>query len=561
MADGSPTRGTGIRISSAPSARPVVLALALVAAAAACSTSASEPSVGGNASTPANVLVDDADGDAPTPGGKVVMGTAFDLPGWDPTRALWSLAQNTMTMAVYDRLLAYDPDGEPVPYVAESMEPDDELTSWTLTLRPGVRFSDGSELDADVVVQNLEAHRTSPITGSSMAAVESVTAIDERTVRIDTSEPWSTFPHLLTSQVGMMMAPAMFENDNRAREPIGVGPFVVSEWVPGDHTVLVANDDYWQEGLPYLDEVEFVNVTDVTSRAASLEAGDFDMISLAEPAQIQRFLEAAGAGEYQIAFDQNGEDTEIFVALNTSAPPFDDPLARELLVTALDTQLVSETVYEGFFEPARGPFKPTSEWFAETEYPDHDPARARELATRYEDENGGPLRFTANIPAATEYVRIAQLIQGQVAEYGIEIEINSMEQTPLIIAAISGEYEATGFQLFGSEHLDRESAFLSGATVDEDISLAITRMANPTVDDALGAARQTTDKQEQIAAYADLQRGLAEDLRFAWLVHTATAVVARNQVRGLASSELPDGRPGLGQESSLIRLDVLWKAD
>src|SRR5215204_7219263 len=110
------------------------------------------------------------------------------------------------------------------PYLAESVEPNDDYTVWTFGLRDGITFHNGEPLDADAVKQNIDRHLTSALTGTVFEPVESIEAPDEHTVVITLDRPWVRFPIVFAAQPGIMTAPAMIAASDGGSNPVGTGP-------------------------------------------------------------------------------------------------------------------------------------------------------------------------------------------------------------------------------------------------------------------------------------------------------------------------------------------------
>lgn len=522
---------------------------------------ASDPGEDGGASVVVDDVVLDPPGD-PVDGGVLEVGLSGETGGnWNPTVGQWVGSSYIVASTFYDFLMAYDEDEQPVPYLAESMVPNDDFTSWTITLRPDIRFHDGTPLDGEALKVNLDAQRSSPLIGPVMQTVTDVAVVSDLAVEVTVSEPWSTFPHLLTAQPGAVAAPSVYESDAGGLSPVGTGPFEFVSWEPDAGLVVERNDSYWQAGLPHLDGVEFSVVADESSRAAALEQGQFDLIQTGDPGSIISLGEAAAEGRYQIYVDDEGEGNETFVVFNTTKPPFDDPIAREAVIAGVDTQVVAETVYDGLFAPARGIFRPSSPWYVETDYPTYDPDRAAELAAQYEAEHGEPLAFDVNILPTPEISEVADLIAGQLGEVGIEARPQTLEQTKLVLDAVTGNFQSTGFILFGSRHPDRDYVFMHGSTTAPapgSFGLNISGLVDAEKDDAMDAARATDDLDEQIAQYAIVQERLAETLPFGFLVHNVDALVYQNDVFGVLDQQLPDGAPS--PPTTVPRLTTVWLA-
>src|SRR5690606_25100531 len=126
----------------------------------------------------------------PKPGGTLRFGLASETSGYNPAVDQITLSGYQVAQAVYDRLVAYDENAEWQPYLAESLEPNDDFTEWVITLRPDVVFHDGTPLTGEVLAQNLQATKDSPLLGQVFRAVETIEVVDDLSVRVDMNTPW-----------------------------------------------------------------------------------------------------------------------------------------------------------------------------------------------------------------------------------------------------------------------------------------------------------------------------------------------------------------------------------
>jgi ABC-type transport system substrate-binding protein len=477
----------------------------------------------------------------PTEGGLLAFGLNAETDGWNTASARWSGSAYIVGNTIFDPMAVYGTDGKPIPYLAQSFEPNEDFTVWTITLREGPMFHDGTPVNADAVVKNLDTHMESILTKPAMALVEDIRAVDNLTVEVTMTDPWSTFPLLLVAQPGYMMAPSMIDAEDGSRKPVGSGPFTFESWVPGANLKVRKNTEYWREGLPHLDNIEFTVFADVQTRGRALENGEIDVIETGDARQIMKFAALARDGKFQMMSDENSEQAETFIALNTTKPPFDDPLARQILAYGTDTQGLSDAAYDGIFEPARGMFSEDSPYYVETDYPTYDLEKAKALHEEYKAKYGRPLSFTANITPTPEIQNIAQTLQQQASLAGVEVKLNAIDQVTLISDAVSRNYEATGFILFGAPDPEREYVFLADDPTDSFLN--ITGNKNQTIIDAVAAGRTSGDPAKQREAWAIVQQEQAKDLNFIWLVHNLAAIVFDNAVYGLADATSPDGTP------------------
>jgi peptide/nickel transport system substrate-binding protein len=516
---------------------------------------------GGDAGGAAGATTTTADEAEPTPGGTLTFGLASETSGYNPTVDQVTLSGYQVAQAVYDRLVAYDEDAQWQPYLAESLEPNDDFTEWTITLRPDVEFHDGTPLTAEVLAQNLQATKDSPLLGQVFRAVDRIEVVDELSVNVVMNTPWSSFPHTLTAQPGLIVAPSVLEEPDGGQRPVGTGPFVLEERVQDQRMIVTRNENYWREGYPLLDRIEFQIISDEVTRAASLESGDIDIMEVRDGAQVAEF---ESRDDYRVYLGDDGEATEESIFFNTAVPPFDDPLARQAVATAINRDEIAEVTSDGRFPAAVGPYKEASPWYVELDYPEFDVAAAEQLAAEYEAANGEPLSFEILIAPSPATELLVSLVQQQLERAGIEMTIETLEPTQTIVEILGGNFQAgTGNALFGSTHPDREYTFLHGDNAlppGEGLATAFTRVRNPDIDEGLDDARTTDDPEEQAEAWGRVQRALAEELAFLFLTHDEVGDVAHPDVRDVVEWTLPDGTPGLPQEQNVVSLYQVWLA-
>ena len=538
----------------------VLLALALLAPACKSSSSSSSP---GTTTAPVgngtNITV--ADAGTPKSGGTLKVGLNAETDGWSPVKNQWAGSAYIVSGAIFDRLMQYDTNGVAQPYLAESMTPNADFTQWTIKMRPNVTFHNGEKCDAAALKTDFDAQLKSLLTGPVFATVSGINVVDDLTLQFTMSQPWSTFPDTMATQVGSIAAPAMINApDGGVRNPIGTGPFSFESWVPDNKLEVKKNPNYWRSGLPRLDGVDFQVLPDLSSRTAALNSGAVDMIEMGEPSQILNLTEQAKNGKIQMYTDQGLQQGETFSALNVAAPPFDDPLAREIIAYGTDRDTLSKSAFQGLFQPALGPFGPDEPFYTATDMPTYDPVKAKQLADQYQQKYGKPLEFTYLLTPQPEVMAQGQAGQQSLKDIGVKMDLKPEDQATLITDVILGNYQATGFILFGSNTLDVNYVFIASSTVRPvgQLSLNFTRNNDPVLTQALNDARKTNDRNAQIAQYKIVQQQMAKDLNMIFLVHNLNAIAYTNQTHGLVDQTLPDGSPM--QITVVPLLDQAWKS-
>jgi peptide/nickel transport system substrate-binding protein len=469
-------------------------------------------------------------------GGELVFGQESDINTLDPAGPLGQPADVNVALAIYDTLLSFDAEGELVGDLAESFEVDDTLRTWTLHLREGVTFHDGTPFDAAAVADHWRRIADPAIgsPGQEEVATWQVRTPDARTVVVTLPAPAVAFPQHLTTALGMIPSPTAVAElgDRFGLSPVGTGPFRLVEFTPGSQVVVEKNPDYWKRDdagqvLPYLDRITFRPIADASARMSALESGDVDMIHSNDASTVPR----AEQNPALRVLPAEGSASTFFV-MNLRRPPFDDVRARQAVAYAIDRDAIDELLYDGAREPAYAPFEPGSQWLDEdVEYLEHDLDRARELV----DELGG-LSFTfEHIPTPDSTAR-AELLQQQWEEAGMDVELATREQAALVSHIYSGDdWEVASLR--NQQIADPDQLY---DTLHSNGATNLQGYSNAEVDSALEAGRSTADRGARFEAYSTVQRIIAEEVPGVPFLYQYYANVTSSSVHGV-----PRARPNL----------------
>lgn len=525
--------------------------LSLLAAACGGGTSGAGHSAPGATASPAANLT-------PKPGGSLIVGTEAEVDGFDTTKNRWAASGYLYGLTVFDPLVTQAADGSFKPDLAQSLTPNTDFTQWTIKLRPNIKFSDGEPFNADVVKKNLDAHRKSLLTGNAISDIASVDKVDDLTVSVTMAKPWSVFPTILASQIGYMMAPKMMDDPNGSRNPIGTGPFIMKEWVPGNHFIATKNPNYWRPGLPYLDSVEFRPIVDAISRENSLKAGTIDMMHTTDA---QTIVDFRADKAVHLLEQTTGRVEEDFVMLNTSKAPLDDIRIRQALAYGLDRSRYNQLTDNGIFKLASGPFSDGSGFDNAPGYPSYDPAKAKELVKQYEQAKGvSKVSFSLGTTPSPKNLQQAQLIADMWSQIGIDVKLTQVDQSQFILNALLGNYDAYNWRQFGESDPDYDAVWWSSANArpDGQIALNFARNKDPKIDQDLQDARSTLDQARRRADYTDISAQFNKDLPYIWEVQVEWAYAAKPDVMGIDTPTLPDGGPARGLASGAFELSQIW---
>ncbi|MDS1269184.1 ABC transporter substrate-binding protein [Lipingzhangella sp. LS1_29] len=325
------------------------------------------------------------------------------------------------TFALYDTLTEFSDDFTVQMALAESVEPNEDATEWTVTLREDLHFSDGEPITADDVAFSMERiiDPDDPKTGATALDglnPEEIEVVDERTVTLGFDDGFVHLPEILAEYYNAIV-PEGYDPD----EPVSSGPFAYESFEPGERSVFVRNEHYWREDQPQIEELEIVNFPDDTSRVNALIGGQVDVISQVPHAQIDTI---ASDTDLEILESETG--MWLPFTMRVDREPFDDVRVRQAFRLIVDREEMVEQALSGYGTVANDLYSPYDPAYAE-DIPqrEQDIDEARELLAEagYEDD------LTVELvtgPINTGAVESAQVFAEQAAEAGVTVELREV---------------------------------------------------------------------------------------------------------------------------------------
>lgn len=529
-------------------------------AGCASSTSSGSSATSGGAASAASAGVGTG---TPRRGGSAILATTSEIDGFYPPSNHWDATGFLYANTVFDPLVAVGADGSAQPYLAESVTPNPDNTVWTVRLRPGVTFSDGSALTSSVLKANFDALKASPLTGIALQIVEKAAIVDPLSVAFTCTGPNVAFPYYLTSQVGYVFGTAMIDaaSGSGPATPVGTGPFVYSSWQPNDHFTATRNPHYWRPGYPYLDAITFRPIADTTQRESTLKTGAVDLIYSADPNTVDHFNGVSGYQVVTNLHDTVGEPDMDFVMLNCAKPPTDDLRVRQALAHGLDATALAKLFGGGLEQPATGLFPPGSPYYSPTTYPTFDQAAARSLVHQYAAQHGTP---SVQLGTVTDprLSRVVQAIQQMWQQVGFDVSLQIIDQASFITNAITGDFQAYTFEQFSAADPDLNYVWWSTTTIAAPgkIGLNFARNADPQIEQAMVAARGETNRAARIADYQKVNERFAVDLPYLWLGRTVWSEVSNQRLQNFAGMVLPDGTRAKPFDNGVSFTAQMWMA-
>jgi peptide/nickel transport system substrate-binding protein len=417
----------------------------------------------------------------------------------DPAQGV-SFVGREVFAALCDKLVDVDRDLKIVPQLATEWSWSEDAHALTLTVRDGVRFHDGTMLDAGAVKANLDRYRMAPESKrkGELKPVREVVAVDPHTVRIELTAPYAPLLAVLADRAGMILS-----NDALAKagdaigtKPICSGPYRFVERVPQERIVLERFPDYWNAAAIAVDRIVYTPVPDSTVRLANLQSGSFDIVerlAATDVKSVEADPKLRLVSSTALAYD--------LLSINLhNGPAADNPLGRdpkvrEAFELAIDRKVLNDVVYDGRFVPSNQPEVPGTRYWD----PDHPvPARDVEKARALLAAAGTPHpAFALTTGNSTTGLQVAQTLQSMAGEAGFDIVIRAMEAMTLVQNTSSGDYQAALAIWSGRPDPDGNISYWLAC----DGFLNWGKYCDPKFDGLLENARETIDPEARQKLY------------------------------------------------------------
>ncbi|GAB3790663.1 glutathione ABC transporter substrate-binding protein [Virgibacillus kimchii] len=476
-------------------------------------------------------------------GGDLIIAKGADVVSLDPNGSN-DISSYDVQRNIFETLVKQNEDLELVPGLATEWEAiEDDV--WEFQLQKGVTFHDGSEFNAEVAKANIE-RILDPDVGSSQASlyemINDIEIVDDYTIRLTTDYPFAPLPAHFAHPVSGIVSLEVVEEDYAAMEdgaepgtiinenPIGTGYFKFEEWVAGEYVDLSKNEDYWN-GSALLDTVRFKVVNEDLTRIAELSTGESHVSSPLSTSDVDQIETTDGVSVHEQSIVRY-----TYVGFNMAQEPFDNQLVRQAISMAVDQQMIIDGIFEGYGVPANTPIPVDIEGHDENvEYYAHDIEGAKELLAEAGYEDG----FSTTIwtDDEREQVDTAVNVQSQLQEIGIDAEVEVLEWGAYLEQTANGEHDmfVIGWTSgTGDPDYSVYSLFHSNS-VGAPGNRTFTE--NEELDALLDEARQTTDVEERMALYSDIQELLVDIAPAINISYPEYLMGVSDNVKGL--SQLP----------------------
>ena len=563
-------------------------------AAAAATTAAPATTTGGAATTVGATTTlaatsTTAEGETPKPGGELtISGEAEVANPWTPEKMNCDAYCYQRALSFFDMLAVVGADQDVHPYLAESITSNDDATQWTIKVRPGVSFSDGTPVDADAVIRNLNQAGSGALIKPTLTDLARnadgsfvIDKVDDLTLTIHTGKngdvnqplPWPSFKYAFATQWAMIASPqwldAVGADPTKASQPVGSGPFVVQSYAPRDSLVVTRNPNYWAKDangvqLPYLDKVTFRVIESAQTAKQALDSGDIDMFSTSAS---QVIADLRDEGDTVDLREQNKYSASNYLLIDLSKKPLDDARVRCALSMAIDRTELNDLVGAGLPQIANGVFSPGQEGYLEDNgfSTAQNLDAAKQLIDDYKQSTGAD-NVEVELGGTAEPItqQTNDLIKGYWSEIGVDTKLTVVPQDQFITNALFGNFTIYDWRNHAGTIADQQNLWWNSATSAPDGQIAINfgRLNDPQVDADLATARSESDLAKRKAAAEDINRTFAEQCYQIPLSWTIWATATKPDVRGMTEATAPDGapvlEPGKTNSGGIIPTAALW---
>ncbi len=484
----------------------------------------------GACSSSATTVSSTVRGLSPRRGGTLNFGRDTGPTQLDPANSI--VAGDVYTLdKIFEPLYITSPSGVLTPWLARGHTRSPDGKTWTFSLRPGVKFSDGKPLTAEDVVFSI--HRAATDAAGPLSfldfAIKSLTASDSSTVNFELSQTWAPFlsdisvfaNSILPKDFGGQSESAFFAN------PIGTGPFVLKSFQKGAGVTLSRNANYWQSGKPYLDEVNFSYIPDDDQRVEQLRGGEVDVIPV-PPSQASSLK-----ADTSLTLKEFGSWAVDLLFFNEKLPQYKDRHVRRAIAHAIDIPQLAKITTFGTAKPGNSFFPPSLQYYASVPTLGYSLSAAKaELK-----QSAYPRGFSTSIlvPSGnTQYIDAATVIQSYLKPLNIIVTVQELDN-----AAYTAAFEAFNYDAminFATNDISDPDEMASFQVDYEDGGSHSfwTDYNDPTAIALVRQAETTFDSAERAKLYKQIQAIVAQDAPYIALDYPPNIYAWQQSLHGFA---------------------------
>ena len=463
-------------------------------------------------------------------GGTLVIGLAEDPDALDPTTAR-TFVGRIVFAHMCEKLYDLNAKLQIVPQLAAALPQvsSDKLT-YTIRIRSGIKFNDGTPLNAQAVKTSIDRHRTlrGSTRASELSPVDSVTVTGPLTVQLKLKQAFSPLTAQLADRAGMILSPKQVAalGDRFATDPVCVGAFEFKDRVAGDRITLVKSNDYYGRAKVFLSQIVFRIITDPSTRAQNLRAGDIqvvDRIAATDVPAIEKdknlkVLKVTTIGYQGLTLNIGNKNGLLKGYENVGTPLAKSQFLRTAFDVALDRTVINRVVFQGTNLPDCYPISPASPWYKPTTKGLQCNLKANAPLARQLVKASGfqtPIKVPLMIGTDPVAARLGQVIQAMEKEVGFDVELQPTEFVTSLNRADAGNFMT--FAIGWSGRVDPDGniygfVHTKGTTNDAGFS-------NAQLDPVLDNARKATTEKARTTLYSTAMRIIHRQRPLIYLWH------------------------------------------
>ncbi len=432
---------------------------------------------------------------------------------------------------IYEGLVFATPEMKYVPSLATSWENTDPKT-WIFKLRKGVKFHDGTPFNAEAVkfvFERLKDPKTASPRRGAVAWLDSVEVIDGYTVKFNLKYPYAPMISLISDKTLLIASPAAIKKWGKdfGQHPVGTGPFMFKEWLPGQSLTFVANENYWN-GRPYLDTLTYQIVAEEGTRLTLLRSGDVDMVAKISPHHL-KLVEA----DPNLKVIRTPLMYVPHFGFKVNVKPFDDVRVRKALNYAVDVDSIIKNLLMGVGKRVDHLYPPVVDYVnTSIQNYSYDPEKAKKLLAEAGYPNGFETTMWAPKGRYTMDYQMAQAVQAQLAKVGVKAELKTAEWGRYISAIKAKTGMGMFMLIWGPTSGDLDWAIWNYFYSKNGGSTNYTWYSNPKVDELLMAAQKEYDPKMRGKLYWEAQEIIMDEAPWIQLEQEVQLTAAKKNVMG-----------------------------
>lgn len=468
---------------------------------------------------------------------ELVIGIGVDADTLNPQEQTTSLIMN-MAELIHDTLFFQTPEAKLEPRLATEFKASEDGLTYTIKLRPGVKFSDGTPLTAQIMKETIERtldpQKRVPLR-YYVSMIESASVIDDLTFQVKLKYAFAPFPYNLAQVILAPTSPkALKEHGEDVRQkPVGAGPYVLKEWVKGDRIVMVRNENYWGK-KPTVAQLTWKIVPETATREAMLRAGQLHICYKPSPANV-----AALKSDPSIKVEMPLDTRTIFMGLNCQKGVTTNKLVRQAFNYAVDKKAIVSKILFDTAVPMEGPVSPIMWGYhkMEKQY-DYNPEKAKELLKQAKFDFNQTVQMRTPQGRYLFDKQIAEYVQASLQAIGVKVELRTYDW-PTYVAGLQKPINETELEVFllgwGPFVMDADYGLYGQfhTSVNPPKGLGSAFYSNPEFDKLMDQSRRELNPEKRKELLKKAAEMVWDDCPWIWL-HTEKFLIAYNsKIKGL----------------------------